>query len=117
MNINCLTLVINKCSHSNVYTTNTLLLRLQNNAEAAFNLCQALATKIMEPELITGADARSLAGHPRGGKGIASFTRQWRPMPPPSKKAREQPLDEMPLGGSAGRIELFEINKIHVLKL
>jgi hypothetical protein len=79
--------------------------RLLSNPESAFQLCQALATKILTPEALTGEEALSLDGQPRSGRGIASLLRQWRQ--PPPKKARVQPNEEAPLNSVAGSYNVY----------
>jgi hypothetical protein len=61
-----------------------------------------LATRILTPELITGAEARELNGQPRTGKGRVNFGREWRQQPPPSKRPKQLASEEGPLSETAG---------------
>jgi hypothetical protein len=87
--------------------------RLKDNAAAAHQLQQAIATRLTTTDKLTGAEALELGNLPREGKTMSPFTRAYKELaPPPSKKARaSDSLMSGPVGDITG------IKRIIALKI
>jgi hypothetical protein len=86
--------------------------KMKGNPRAAHQICQALATRLLTLEQLSGAKALELGLNPREGKAASPFTRAYREVVPPPKRARPadcqpSPAQLGPAGGTAGAILWF----------
>jgi hypothetical protein len=57
--------------------------RMRSNPRAAHQICQALATRLLTLEQLSGTEALELVLNPREGKAASPFTRVYREVIPP----------------------------------
>jgi hypothetical protein len=70
--------------------------KLKASLKLAHQLCQAIATRFLNTEALSAAEAKDLQGAPREGKASSPFARALREVIPQSqKKQRTAPPEEM----------------------